>query len=118
MKTRKYEVDEVLQSQCSACGSEQNHTVVSVTKAGQITKSKCDVCASVSTYKSGVKVSVGGSTKVGSPYDSTRNYKKGQTMLHSTFGQGEVTALIEPQKIDVLFGDTVKRLIHARAAHS
>ena len=35
----------------------------------------------------------------------TRKYRKGQAMMHSTFGQGEVTAVIEPQKIDVLFGD-------------
>jgi hypothetical protein len=40
-----------------------------------------------------------------SPYDRTRKYRKGQAMMHSTFGQGEVTAVIEPQKIDVLFGD-------------
>ncbi|MEA2172537.1 MAG: hypothetical protein QOD00_129 [Blastocatellia bacterium] len=36
-------------------------------------------------------------------------------MLHTTYGMGEVTALIEPQKIDVLFPDRVRRLIHARA---
>ena len=29
--------------------------------------------------------------------------------------RGEVTAVIEPQKIDVLFGDQTRRLIHAQA---
>jgi len=74
----------------------------------------CDVCSTVSTFKSGVKTSVGMTTKAGSPYDRTRKYRKGQAMMHSTFGQGEVTAVIEPQKIDVLFGDQVRRLIHAQ----
>jgi hypothetical protein len=35
-------------------------------------------------------------------------------MMHKVFGQGEVTAVIEPQKIDVLFGDQTKRLIHSQ----
>jgi hypothetical protein len=52
----------------------------------------------------------------GAPYDQTRAYRTGQTMMHPTFGQGEVTALIEPQKIDVLFADRMRRLVHARSA--
>jgi hypothetical protein len=36
-------------------------------------------------------------------------------MTHDKFGHGEVTAVIEPQKIDVLFGDQTRRLIHAQA---
>jgi len=36
-------------------------------------------------------------------------------MMHPTFGEGEVTALIEPQKIDVLFrGSYAATRIHAR----
>jgi hypothetical protein len=34
-------------------------------------------------------------------------------MVHPIFGPGEVTALIEPQKIDVLFADRIRRLVHA-----
>ena len=37
-------------------------------------------------------------------------------MNHFKFGHGEVTAVLEPQKIDVLFGDTTRRLIHAQEA--
>jgi hypothetical protein len=36
-------------------------------------------------------------------------------MAHPTFGFGEAPAVIELQKIDVLFSDKVRRLIHARA---
>jgi len=35
--------------------------------------------------------------------------------MHPSFGLCEVTALIEPQKIDVLFADRMRRMIHARA---
>jgi hypothetical protein len=35
--------------------------------------------------------------------------------MHPTFGLGEVTAIIEPRKMDVLFADRMRRLIHARA---
>jgi len=35
-------------------------------------------------------------------------------MVHPVFGEGEVTAIIEPQKIDVLFADRIRRLIHSR----
>ena len=53
------------------------------------------------------------STKGGAPYDRTRAYRKGQTLMHPTFGEGEVTAIIEPQKMDVLFADRIRRMMHA-----
>lgn len=99
---------------CSACDTEQNHTVESVTKQGQMTKAICQACETASTFSRGVKTSVAiGNSKSASPYDRTRKYRKGQAMTHSVFGQGEVTAVIE-QKIDVLFGNTTRRLIHAQ----
>jgi hypothetical protein len=116
MKKEKYAVGASLEMLCSACDVEQNHTIETVTKQGQISKAVCDVCATVSTFSRGVKSSVTmGKTKTASPYDRTRKYRKGQAMMHSKFGQGEVTAVIEPQKIDVLFGDQTRRLIHAQA---
>jgi hypothetical protein len=47
-------------------------------------------------------------------YDRSRTYRTGQTMTHPTYGEGEITSVIEPQKIDVLFTDKLRRLIHAR----
>ena len=116
MESKKFVLDQSFERMCSACGAEQSHNVQTVTKQGQITKLICSVCATVSTFKNGVKSSVSlSSAKAGTPYDSARTYRKGQMMAHSTFGAGEVTAVIEPQKIDVLFGDRTRRLIHARA---
>jgi hypothetical protein len=33
--------------------------------------------------------------------------------MHPSFGEGEVTAIIEPGKMDVLFADRMRRLIHS-----
>lgn len=115
MKNKKFEVGETVERLCAACDVEQTHTVAAVSKQGLITKLACDNCQTASTYSRDVKTSVTmGKGKSGSPYDRTRKYRKGQAMLHDVFGQGEVMEVIEPQKIDVLFGDRVRRLIHAQ----
>src|ERR1700761_5537256 len=115
MKKEVFEIGQTLKMFCSACDAEQNHTVESVTKQGQMTKAICQICETHSTFSRGVKTSVAmGHSKTASPYDRTRKYRKGQAMMHSVFGPGEVTEVIEPQKIDVLFGDTTRRLIHAQ----
>ncbi len=113
--TEKFEVGQTIEIMCSVCETEKDHTVETVTKQGQITKSICQPCETASTFSRGVKTSVAMTKgKTASPYDRTRKYRKGQSMTHETFGQGEVTAVIEPQKIDVLFGDQTRRLIHAQ----
>jgi hypothetical protein len=118
MKTEKFEAGQEIEIMCSACDTEQGHTVETVTKLGQITKSVCMVCGTASKFSRGVKTSVAVSKgKSASPYDRTQKYRKGQAMMHSSFGRGEVTAVIEPQKIDVLFGDRTRRLIHAQISN-
>lgn len=113
MKKEVFKVGQTTEMLCSACDVEQFHTVESVTKQGLISKAICQTCETSSTFSRGVKTSVAmGKSKTASPYDRTRKYRKGQAMMHSVFGQGEVTAVIEPHKIDVLFGDTTRRLIH------
>ena len=113
MKNEKFEAGQEIQIMCAICESEQTHVVETVSKQGRITKSVCQTCQTASTFSKGIKTSVGTSKgKSASPYDRTKKYRKGQAMMHSTFGQGEVTAVIEPQKIDVLFGDRTRRLIH------
>lgn len=115
MKTEKFEVGQTIEALCSGCDEDKIHTVETVTKQGKITKLSCQTCETSSTYSKGVKTSVAmGKSKTATPYDRTRKYRKGQAMMHSTFGQGEVTAVIEPHKIDVLFGDQTRRLIHAQ----
>ena len=99
---------------CAVCAVERGHVVASVTKRGQVSRVSCPVCGTRSTFKSGVKASGSRVTAAGAPYDQSRMYRAGQTLMHPAFGLGEETALIEPQKIDVLFADRLRRLIHGR----
>jgi ssDNA-binding Zn-finger/Zn-ribbon topoisomerase 1 len=115
MEKQTYAVGERADKLCEICDEERGHVVTSVTKRGQISRVNCPKCGTLSTFKRGSRTSPRTSAQPPSPYDRTRTYRAGQTMLHTTYGRGEVTALIEPQKIDVLFPDRVRRLIHARA---
>ncbi len=98
---------------CITCNEVRGHVVVSISKTGRITRVGCPMCASRVMYRAGTTSRP--STKSGVPYDRTRTYRKGQRLTHPMFGEGEVTALIEPQKIDVLFADRIRRLIHAHS---
>ena len=116
MEEHQYAVGDRVEKLCAPCGEERGHVVVSLNKQGRISRVTCPRCGAKTAFKKG-KTSTGASpsTKNSAPYDWTRTYRKGQTMTHPTFGIGEVTAVIEPQKIDVLFSDKIRRLIHARA---
>ena len=115
MENGTFSIGQLVSKQCLNCGEEQSHQVASLTKKGQISKVVCSVCSVVSTFKSTAKTAdADSSTKTGTPYDRTRTYRKGQTMMHSSFGYGEVMSVIEPQKIDVKFGDGLRRLIHSQ----
>jgi DNA-directed RNA polymerase subunit RPC12/RpoP len=98
---------------CVTCGEERGHIVASLSKTGKITRITCPKCGSRVPYKGGLGRGAATSAS-GAPYDRSRTYRRGQTMLHPTFGEGEVMAIVEPDKMDVLFSDRIRRLIHAR----
>jgi len=100
---------------CAVCGEERGHVVVSATKRGGISRVSCPKCGTRSPYKAGGAATARSAASPGAPYDRTHTYRAGQSMTHPTFGQGEVTAVVENQKIDVLFPDRLRRLIHGRA---
>ena len=106
-----FKIGDRIDQMCLVCNQERGHVVVSVSKTGRITRVSCPMCASRVTYHAGTTRRA--SAKLGVPYDPTQTYRKGQTLMHPTFGEGEVTAIIEPQKMDVLFADRMRRLIHA-----
>lgn len=98
---------------CTVCELEQQHVVGAATKLGTITKASCEKCNTVVSFSRGVKTAVSaGKGKNASPYDRTRSYRMGQSMMHDTFGRGEVTTIIDSRKIDVLFGDKTRRMLH------
>ena len=108
-----FKVGDRVDQMCLTCNEERGHVVVSVSKVGNITRVGCPMCASRVAYRAGTTPRA--SSKPGAPYDRTRTYRKGQTLMHPMFGEGEVTAIIEPQKMDVLFADRMRRLIHAHS---
>ena len=100
-----------IEHMCAVCNEERGHVVASVSAKGKITRVTCPICGTNVPYKSGsIRKS---SNTASAPYDRTRTYRRGQTLKHSMFGEGEVTAIIEPRKMDVLFADRMRRLIHA-----
>ena len=116
MEKQTHTVGERVDKLCLVCSEERGHIVASVSKAGRISRVSCPKCSTRSTFKSSTRVTARrSSVKSSAPYNQTYKYHTGQGMMHQTFGPGEVTALIEPQKIDVLFSDRMRRLIHARA---
>jgi len=118
MDKQQYQVGDRVEKLCLVCGEERGHIVALLNSRGLISRVNCPKCGTRSTFKRADEVS--GKSKIGSgegiPYEWTRLYRKGQIILHPTFGQGEVTALIEPLKMDVLFADRVRRLGHGREA--
>ena len=102
---------ERIEQMCITCGEERGHVVASISKQGKITRVSCPICGSRVPYKAGVARRR--SVKVGAPYDQKQTYRRGDAMSHPIFGEGEVTAIIEPRKIDVLFPDRIRRLIHS-----
>lgn len=104
-------VGDRIDQMCVTCKEERGHVVASVSTKGKITRVSCPMCGARVPYKAGsIRKS---SNTTSALYDRTRTYRKGQTLMHSVFGEGEVTAIIEPRKMDVLFADRMRRLIHA-----
>lgn len=114
MEKQIYAVGGRVDKLCVACAEERGHIVVSITKIGNISRVSCPKCGTISTFKSSTRTAQHPPAQSASIYDRARTYRAGQTMTHPTYGPGEVTSVIEPQKIDVLFTDRLRRLIHAR----
>ena len=112
----QYAVGDRDEKLCAVCGEERGHVVAMLNIRGHVSRVSCPQCGTRSTFKSSKPLTGERSmSRESASYDSTRTYRKGQTLMHPTFGLGEVTAVIEAQKIDVLFSDRIRRLIHARA---
>ena len=109
-----FKVGERVDKLCVKCGEERGHVVTSVTTRGQISRVSCSKCGTTSAFKSSSRTAPRVSEKAPSTYDMTCVYRTGQTISHKMYGIGEVTGVIEPGKIDVLFQDRMRRLIHAQ----
>ena len=115
MEKATYAVGDRVDKFCVPCQEERGHIVATITKRGQVSRVSCPKCGARTPFKptKGAGASRA-AAKTSAPYDRTRTYRTGQHLTHSLFGPGEVTGVIEPQKIDVLFSDRVRRLIHSQ----
>ena len=115
MDKPSYAVGDRVEKLCVECDEDRGHIVASITKRGLISRVTCPKCGTRSSFSGGTKAkSATPKTVATEPYDRRRTYRTGQMMIHPMWGQGEVTAVIEPRKIDVLFSDRLRRLIHSR----
>ena len=114
MEKQVFTVGDRIDKFCAVCNEERGHIVTSITKRGQISRVSCPKCDTVSTFQLASRTFPHVVLKTPSLYDRTVTYRTGQSMTHEMFGIGEVTRLIEPRKMEVLFHDRLRRLIHAQ----
>lgn len=115
MERVTYAIGDRVDKFCVACQEERGHIVATVTKRGLISRVTCPKCGARSSFKPAAGAPAArAAARASAPYDRTRTYRAGQHLTHPTYGPGEVTAVIEPLKIDVLFSDRVRRLIHSQ----
>ena len=110
---QNFKLGDRVEQMCVTCNKERGHIVASLSKTGKITRVSCPICGSRVPYRTGAPPHT--ATNSGVLYDRARTYRKGQILMHPIFGEGEVTTIIEPQKMDVLFADRIRRLIHAQS---
>lgn len=116
MENTVYKVGGRVEKFCAVCNEQLSHLIKTITKQGKISRVICSQCGSTGVFRSPAMLTKleNLSTKTGDLYDQSRTYRSGQFMNHPIFGQGEVITVLEPKKIDVLFMDKMRRLVHSR----
>lgn len=116
MNQQLFEVGQRVDQWCATCSEERGQVVASISGNGRVTRISCPICGTRSTFKNNESVAAISKQRLDAqPYDREHAYRIKQLINHPTYGIGEVVALVEPQKIDVLFADRMRRLIHSRA---
>jgi ribosomal protein S27E len=123
---------------CKKCGAERYHTVLAHTSATSA-KIKCEVCGATKTHKfiatkkpskTGVvrkakvskadehrleyeKMLTQNETAAAVKYDMKLSFEVNQKVNHPKFGLGVIRMSL-PEKIEVVFADEVRNLVHNR----
>lgn len=115
MSQRVFDIGQRVDQWCATCAEQRGHVVASISVKGRVTRVRCPICGGRATFKNQDK-SIAGYIRVEArPYDQRQTYRVKHLIEHKTYGVGEVVALVEPQKMDVLFADRLRRLIHSKA---
>lgn len=126
---------------CKKCGTERYHRVLAH-KTSTTASIQCEICSSKKTFKletpkksssSSPKKAVVRKTTVSKtlapslwqdmnnkigpqsaePYSIKGNFNENDAIIHTKFGIGYVTK-VEAQRIEVVFQDSIKQLVHNR----
>ncbi len=114
---------------CKSCKSNEDHMILE-TKGDKATKVKCYTCEEEHAFKAPKKIS--DTPKGGAPvtelewekimnvhkdaplktYSMKEKFLLGDKLNHASFGEGIVSKNIHPNKIEVIFKEQAKILIH------
>lgn len=110
---------------CPSCGAITRQTIAA-TKGSRAAKAECTVCKSVHPYrknapeakakkKSPFEDATGGrDMSKAIPYKTNRKFNADDLIKHKTFGIGLVTRVVTDKKMEVLFEQSTKLLIHGQ----
>jgi hypothetical protein len=110
---------------CPSCKAVKPHIVVAM-KGTRAAKTDCQVCGSVHPYRKNPPdtrakkrsqyedAMEGRDLSKPVPYKITRKFNLDDVIEHKTFGVGLVTRVISDKKMEVLFEDSTKLLVHGR----
>lgn len=116
MQKQEYKVGDCLIMRCEACDEDRGHIIRSVNKNGAPSRILCPKCDTLRPYKKILAVVNGEGfyDQTAAPYNPEMCYRKGQALTHHVYGFGEVVLVMDGRKMDVLFRDRVRRLVHIR----
>jgi hypothetical protein len=110
---------------CPACTSVKRHIVVAM-KGTRAAKTECRSCGSVHAYRKNPPdtkakkrsqyedAMEGRDASKPIPYRFTRKLNQDDVIQHKSFGIGLVTRVVSDKKVEVLFEDSTKLLVHGR----
>lgn len=110
---------------CPACKHIRQHTVVAM-KGTRAAKTDCTVCGSVHPYRKNPPdtkakkrsqyedAMEGRNVSKPIPYKVTRKFNSEDVIQHKVFGVGLVTRVISDKKMEVLFEESTRLLVHGR----
>ena len=133
--TKEISVGKDVLSYCSKCKLTLSHIIASMKDPGTIGKVICNTCKATHAYKDPAKASkkkvishqkktkskaneksweeaIKSSSSTLLDYSPKAKFTKGDLINHPKFGKGVIEKLIDKNKIEVLFKDDTKTLMH------
>jgi len=112
---RIYKVGQRVEKWCAVCDELRGHIVASINVRGHVTRVSCPICGTRGPFKNGNSSAArSAGSQEAQPYDWTHTYRVKQLLNHPSYGLGEVVAVIDSKKIDVLFADRIRRMVQGR----